>query len=50
MIGEVTKGHCSMFGAWGNATLNGETVQLRALDWVNNKLFRTLMDHIESIL
>lgn len=33
MIGEVTKGHCSMFGAWGNATLNGETVQLRALDW-----------------
>ena len=23
MIGELTKGHCSMFGAWGNATLNG---------------------------
>lgn len=33
MIGELTKGHCSMFGAWGSATKNGETVQLRALDW-----------------
>ena len=22
-----------MFGAWGNATKNGETIQLRALDW-----------------
>lgn len=36
MIGEVTKGHCSMFGAWGNATLNKETIQLRALDWVDS--------------
>lgn len=33
MIGEVTKGACSMFGAWGNATDQGQTVQLRALDW-----------------
>lgn len=33
MIGELTKGHCSMFGAWGEATKNGEVVQLRALDW-----------------
>jgi len=33
MIGELTKGHCSMFGAWGSATKNGETVQLRSLDW-----------------
>ena len=24
-----------MFGAWGKATTNGQTVQLRALDWVN---------------
>lgn len=23
-----------MFGAWGKATSNGQTVQLRALDWV----------------
>jgi hypothetical protein len=23
-----------MFGAWGKATTNGQTVQLRALDWV----------------
>ena len=22
-----------MFGAWGNATSNGKTIQLRALDW-----------------
>lgn len=33
MIGELTKGHCSMFGVWGKASLNGQTVQLRALDW-----------------
>lgn len=35
MIGQLTKGSCSMFGAWGKATTNGQTVQLRALDWVN---------------
>ena len=34
MIGELTKGACSMFGAWGKATSNGQVVQLRALDWV----------------
>ena len=34
MIGELTKGACSMFGAWGKATSSGQTVQLRALDWV----------------
>ena len=39
MIGELTKGACSMFGAWGKATSNGQTVQLRALDWVLLKLF-----------
>lgn len=34
MIGELTKGACSMFGAWGNATATiGGTIQLRALDW-----------------
>lgn len=33
MIGELTKAHCSMFGAWGNATLGNSTIQLRALDW-----------------
>ena len=35
MIGEPTKGSCSMFGAWGKATTHGQTVQLRALDWVD---------------
>ena len=34
MIGELTKGSCSMFGAWDKATPDGRTVQLRALDWV----------------
>lgn len=34
MIGELTKGTCSMFGAWGNATKDGKVIQLRALDWV----------------
>jgi len=34
MIGELTKGACSMFGAWGKATSNGQVIQLRALDWV----------------
>ena len=34
MIGEVTKGSCSMFGAWGKATAtSGKLLQLRALDW-----------------
>jgi hypothetical protein len=34
MIGELTKGACSMFGAWGSATAStGNTYQLRALDW-----------------
>ena len=29
MIGELTKGACSMFGAWGDATADGGTLQLR---------------------
>jgi len=35
MIGELTKGACSMFGAWGDAIANVSTqlLQLRALDW-----------------
>ena len=38
-----------MFGAWGKATSHGQTVQLRALDWVIMNLFRMLMDHSENI-
>lgn len=26
LIGELTKGHCSMFGAWGKATKDGKTL------------------------
>ncbi|XP_061188063.1 prolyl 4-hydroxylase subunit alpha-2-like [Saccostrea echinata] len=34
MIGELTKGSCSMFGAWGSAVpVKGSLLQLRALDW-----------------
>ena len=50
MIGELTKGACSMFGAWGKATSHGQTVQLRALDWVRMMIFRMLTDLSESIL
>jgi len=34
MIGEITKGACSMFGAWGAAIPVGNSLlQMRALDW-----------------
>ena len=33
MIGELTKGACSMFGANSTATPDGKLLQLRALDW-----------------
>jgi isopenicillin-N N-acyltransferase-like protein len=33
LIGELTQGDCSMYGASGPATLGGKTLQLRALDW-----------------
>lgn len=33
MIGELTKGSCSMYGAWGNATKDHKNLQMRALDW-----------------
>jgi len=34
MIGELTKGACSMFGVWGNAIPKGGSIlQLRAFDW-----------------
>ncbi|CAF4857168.1 unnamed protein product, partial [Rotaria magnacalcarata] len=33
MLGEITRGRCSLYGLWGNSTLGGKTLQLRALDW-----------------
>jgi len=33
MFPEITKASCSFFGAWGDATVNGKTLQLRALDY-----------------
>lgn len=37
LLGELTRGTCSMFGAWGDAVQNAGTklLQLRALDWDN---------------
>lgn len=29
----LTLGRCSLYGLWGNATLGGKTLQLRALDF-----------------
>ena len=42
MLPELTKGSCSMFGAWGNATIskNGDLLQLRALDWDTDGPFK----------
>jgi hypothetical protein len=40
LIGELTRGHCSMIGAWGRATAGGKTLQLRALDWDTDGPFR----------
>lgn len=35
LIGELTKGQCSMFGAWGKALADpSNLLQLRGLDWV----------------
>jgi hypothetical protein len=33
MIGELTKGQCSMFGAWGKAVPDNGLFVLRAFDW-----------------
>jgi hypothetical protein len=33
MFPEITKASCSFFGAWGDATVDGSTIQLRALDY-----------------
>jgi len=33
MIGELTRGDCSLVGAWGTATSGGHVLGARALDW-----------------
>ncbi|XP_067686914.1 protein dcd1B-like [Haliotis asinina] len=41
LIGELTKGSCSMIGAWGNSLArNGSLLQLRALDWAVDGPFK----------
>ena len=33
MIPEYTRAGCSILGTWGKATVNGDLIHLRALDW-----------------
>ncbi|XP_071103866.1 protein dcd1B-like isoform X1 [Haliotis cracherodii] len=41
LIGELTKGSCSMIGAWGDSLArNGSLLQLRALDWAVDGPFK----------
>jgi len=40
MLAGLTQGHCSLFGSWGAATLNGHTIQSRQLDWNMDGPFR----------
>jgi isopenicillin-N N-acyltransferase like protein len=41
LLGALTQGDCSMFGAWGPATAStGKTLQLRALDWNTDGPFK----------
>ena len=42
LVPELVRMSCSMFGAWGPATVNttSELVQLRALDWDTNGPFQ----------
>ena len=40
LIGELTKGACSMVGAWGTATAGGKTLAVRALDWDTDGPFK----------
>jgi hypothetical protein len=40
MFPELVKAHCSMFGAWDSASVDGNLVQLRALDWATNTPFQ----------
>ncbi|XP_076461219.1 protein dcd1B-like isoform X2 [Babylonia areolata] len=41
MIGELTKGSCSMMGSWGSAVeVPGSLLQLRALDWAIDGPFK----------
>jgi hypothetical protein len=36
MLPELTKGSCSMAGAWKEATVDGKTIQLRSLDYITD--------------
>eukprot|EP00762_Andalucia_godoyi_P002520 ANDGO_02687.mRNA.1 Protein dcd1A len=40
LLGDLTRGRCSMFGAWGNALSKDGMIQMRALDWVTDATFQ----------
>jgi len=40
LIPELTKGQCSMFGAWGPAAANNGFITMRAFDWDTSAPFR----------
>lgn len=40
LIGELTQGDCSMYVAYGKATVGGKTLGMRALDWDVDGPFR----------
>jgi len=40
LIGELTQGDCSMFGAWGAATENSKMLAARYLDWDTDGPFK----------
>ena len=48
MLGELTKGGCSMYGAWGDAVANTNSNlwQLRALDWDVDGPFKACMGFV----
>ena len=49
MIGELTKGSCSMFGAHSSATPDGNLLQLRALDWDTDGPFKEFTGVVEDV-
>lgn len=41
MLPEILKAGCSILGVFGKATVNGDLIHLRALDWdINNPMHR----------
>ena len=50
LIGELTQGQCSLYGAWGNATAqtNSKLMQLRSFDWDMDGPFQVCLPHTRN--